>query len=58
MHQKKAGELRPVIHGTMAIEQAQKAHELIASNTTIGKVVLTIGEEARAPSPGRAQSIL
>lgn len=52
------GELRPVIHGTMAIEQAQKAHELIASNTTIGKVVLTIGEEARAPSPGRAQSIL
>lgn len=40
-----SGKLRPVIHGTMAIERAQQAHELIASNTTIGKVVLTVNEE-------------
>lgn len=39
-----SGELRPVIQETMGIEQAQQAHELIASNTTIGKVVLKVGE--------------
>ena len=36
---------KEMIHGTMAIERAQQAHELIASNTTIGKVVLTVNEE-------------
>ena len=34
--------LRPVIHKTMSIVDANKAHKLIASDQTIGKVVLEI----------------
>ena len=34
--------LRPVIHKTMSIVDTNKAHELIASDQTIGKVVLEI----------------
>ncbi|CAN0536592.1 unnamed protein product [Laminaria digitata] len=38
------GALRPVIHGTMSVEHAQQAHDLIASNDTIGKVILTVSD--------------
>lgn len=34
--------LRPVIHVAMPLESAAKAHELLASNTTFGKVILEI----------------
>lgn len=36
------GDLRPVVHGTMALEEARVAHELLASNATFGKIVLTV----------------
>ena len=32
----------PIIHATMPITQAQQAHALLASDTTIGKIVLTV----------------
>lgn len=37
------GQLRPIIHEIIPIEQADQAHELIASNQTIGKVILEVG---------------
>ena len=38
-----SGAIQPIIETIMPIEDAQKAHELIAANDTIGKVVLRIG---------------
>ena len=37
------GTLDAVIHDTLPIEQAQQAHELVASNQTTGKVILSFG---------------
>ncbi len=36
-----AGRIRPIVEATLPIQEAAKAHELIASNDTFGKVVLT-----------------
>ncbi|MFI1914416.1 NADP-dependent oxidoreductase [Nocardia sp. NPDC020380] len=38
-----AGKLRPVIAATLPLEDAGKAHELVAAGDTVGKVVLTVG---------------
>ncbi len=38
------GSLAPVIERTFTLEEAAKAHELVASNQTFGKVLLTVGE--------------
>lgn len=38
-----AGELEPIIDQVMPITQAHEAHELVGSDTTQGKVVLTVG---------------
>jgi putative PIG3 family NAD(P)H quinone oxidoreductase len=35
-----SGRLRPIIHETFPIEEAEQAHALIRSNSTIGKVLL------------------
>ncbi|MGW4353436.1 NADP-dependent oxidoreductase [Nocardia sp. NPDC004582] len=37
-----AGELRPTVAETLPLEEAGKAHELVASGQTVGKVVLTV----------------
>lgn len=37
-----AGSITPIIERVMRIEEAESAHELIASNETIGKVVLQV----------------
>ena len=37
-----SGELRPVIHSVLPIADAGSAHDLLATNTTTGKVVLAI----------------
>ena len=37
-----SGEIRPIVETVMPIAQAGRAHELIASDTTFGKVVLAI----------------
>ncbi|MFJ4656506.1 NADP-dependent oxidoreductase [Nocardia sp. NPDC088792] len=37
-----AGKLRPVIAATLPLEEAGKAHELVAAGDTVGKVVLTV----------------
>jgi len=36
------GVIKPIIEASFPIEQAQKAHELVASNETIGKVLLQV----------------
>ncbi len=36
------GELKPVIHQVFPIQNANEAHELLRSNTTIGKLILNI----------------
>lgn len=36
------GTLKPVIHSTLPIQDAEQAHGLLANNETVGKVVLTI----------------
>lgn len=41
-----SGEIRPVVDSTYAIEQVEDAHARVASNETIGKVVLTVAHEA------------
>ncbi len=38
------GALKPIIHSTFPIEQAQQAFELVGSNQTTGKVILTLPE--------------
>ena len=38
-----AGEIAPIIEQVMPIAQANEAHELVGSDTTQGKVVLTVG---------------
>lgn len=37
-----SGTIKPVIHGVYSIRDVEQAHELIASNTTTGKVVLQV----------------
>ncbi|MEU6587614.1 zinc-binding dehydrogenase, partial [Nocardia sp. NPDC046763] len=37
-----AGKLRPTIAETLPLEEVGKAHELVASGDTVGKVVLTV----------------
>ena len=38
-----AGTVRPIIERVMPIAEAEAAHEMLRSNSTVGKVVLTIG---------------
>ncbi|MNN94758.1 hypothetical protein D3C81_2134410 [compost metagenome] len=38
-----AGKLKPVIHATFDLDQANRAHELIDSGRHIGKIVLKAG---------------
>jgi len=38
-----AGAIVPVVEAVVPIEQADAAHQLVAGNTTVGKVVMTIG---------------
>ncbi len=45
-----AGEIRPVLDSVYSIEQAEEAHERVASNETIGKVVMTLrGTPTKSP---------
>lgn len=37
-----SGAIKPIIETTMPLSDAQKAHDLVASNDTVGKVVLTL----------------
>ena len=37
-----SGDIKPIIDTIITIEEAEKAHELIASNKTFGKVVLKV----------------
>jgi putative PIG3 family NAD(P)H quinone oxidoreductase len=39
----RSGELKPIIDTQFPIEQAQKAHEYVAQNKNIGKVILIVG---------------
>ena len=39
-----SGDFKPIIERVLPIEQANFAHELIASNSTFGKVVLVVGD--------------
>lgn len=39
----RSGELKPIIDTQFPIEQAQEAHEYVAQNRNIGKVILTVG---------------
>lgn len=39
-----AGKVVPIVHKVFSIHDVEQAHALIASNTTIGKVVLTVRE--------------
>ena len=41
-----AGTVAPVIHATMPLEQAAKAHQLMESSAHIGKIILTVETEA------------
>jgi NADPH:quinone reductase-like Zn-dependent oxidoreductase len=34
------GEVKPVIHATLPLEEARKAHELLEAGQVFGKVVL------------------
>ena len=36
------GAIRPIIEAEMPIQQMEDAHALMASNTTVGKIVLTV----------------
>jgi NADPH2:quinone reductase len=38
-----SGRIKPVIHATFALEEADKAHALMESGAHIGKIVLTVG---------------
>ena len=37
-----SGEIKPIIHETMDIEDAEKAHQIMEDNRNIGKLVLTL----------------
>ena len=37
-----SGEIKPIIHKTMDIEDAEKAHQIMEENRNIGKLVLTL----------------
>jgi len=37
-----SGAIKPIIEATMPLPEAQQAHQLVASNDTVGKVVLTL----------------
>lgn len=37
-----SGEVQPIIEATMPVQDAERAHELVASNATVGKVVLVV----------------
>lgn len=37
------GEIEPVIEAVIPIEEAERAHALVAGNETVGKVVMTVG---------------
>ncbi len=41
-----AGRLRPVLQGTLSLEEAQRAYEMVESRTVLGRVALT-------PQPGQ-----
>ena len=38
-----SGEIRPIVDSTFDLAEVEKAHDLVASDKTIGKVVLTVG---------------
>jgi len=38
------GVIKPIIETIMPIEQANEAHDLVASDTTVGKVVLSVAD--------------
>lgn len=40
------GELKPIVHTTFAVADVEEAHALMASNTSIGKIVLRIPHES------------
>jgi NADPH:quinone reductase len=40
----RAGQLKPLIHATFALDEANRAHELIDSGRHIGKIVLKTGQ--------------
>ncbi len=37
------GEIKPIIEAEVPLPEAQRAHELVAANDTVGKVILTLG---------------
>ena len=37
-----SGDIKPIIDTIIPVEEAEKAHELISSNQTVGKVVLKV----------------
>jgi NADPH:quinone reductase-like Zn-dependent oxidoreductase len=37
-----AGDIRPIIEAELPIQQMEDAHALMASNETVGKIVLTL----------------
>jgi NADPH:quinone reductase-like Zn-dependent oxidoreductase len=42
LHRFARGELKPVIHEVLPLAEARRAHELIAANANIGKVILRV----------------
>lgn len=40
------GDLSPVIHARYSIVEAEKAHEMLAQNDTVGKIILTVADPA------------
>lgn len=40
-----SGAVRPIIERTMPIQEAEQAHQLLASNKTVGKIVLKVGQD-------------
>lgn len=38
-----SGAIEPIIEATVPIQEAERAHELIEGNDTVGKVILTVG---------------
>ena len=49
----RSGSLTPIIDRTFPIQQAQQAHEYVAQNKNIGKVVLLINDEATHDFTGK-----